>query len=56
MEDKMSKVYFTKDLSQEGLIKIYQALNSKLEGKIGVKIHSGEEGNQNFLRPEFMKK
>lgn len=52
----MSKVYFTKDLSQEGLIKIYQALNPKLEGKIGVKIHSGEKGNQNFLRPEFMKK
>ncbi|MBQ8473205.1 MAG: DUF362 domain-containing protein [Bacilli bacterium] len=51
----MSKVYFTKDLTSQGLIKIYQALNEKLEGHVGVKIHSGEKGNQNFLRPEFMK-
>lgn len=51
----MSKVYFTKDLTSEGLIKIYQKLNFKLEGNVGVKIHSGEKGNQNYIRPEFMK-
>ena len=52
----MSKVYFTKDLTSSGLIKIYQALNVKLEGNVGVKIHSGEKGNQNYIRPDFMKK
>ena len=51
----MSKVYFTKDLTSEGLLKIYSALNVRLEGKVGVKIHSGEKGNQNYLKPDFMK-
>ena len=50
-----SKVYFTSDLTSKGLLKIYQALNPNLQGKIGVKIHSGEAGNQNYLRPDFMK-
>ena len=51
----MEKVYFTKDLSSEGLIKVYNALGVKLEGKVAVKLHSGEEGNQNYLGPEFVK-
>ena len=50
-----SKVYFTSDLTSKGLLKIYQALNPNLQGNIGVKIHSGEAGNQNYLRPDFMK-
>ncbi len=50
-----SKVYFTSDLTSNGLLKIYQALNPNLQGNIGVKIHSGEAGNQNYLRPDFMK-
>ncbi len=50
-----SKVYFTKDLTSDGLLKIYRALNPNLQGKVGVKIHSGEAGNQNYLRPDFMK-
>ncbi len=50
-----SKVYFTKDLTEEGVVKIFKALNKKLPGKVAVKVHSGEEGNQNYLRPEFMK-
>lgn len=50
-----SVVYFTKDLSSRGLIKIYEKLNKKLGGKVAVKLHSGERGNQNFLRPEFVK-
>ncbi len=49
-----SKVYFTKDLSSTGLVKIYEALNIELEGKVAVKLHSGEEGNQNYLRPQFV--
>lgn len=50
-----SKVLFTKDISPSGLVKIYKALNTKLDGKVAVKVHSGEAGNQNFLKPEFMK-
>lgn len=49
-----AKVYFTKDLTKEGLVKIYRALGIKLDGKVAVKLHSGERGNQNFLKPEFV--
>lgn len=49
-----SKVYFMKEISKENLVKIYDALNVKLPGKVAVKVHSGEEGNQNYLIPEFM--
>ena len=51
-----SKVYFTKQITPESLINVYETLGKKLEGKVAVKLHSGEEGNQNFLRPEFVKK
>ena len=50
-----SKVYFTKIITPESLINIYETLGKKLEGKVAVKLHSVEEGNQNFLRPEFVK-
>lgn len=50
-----SKVYFTKDISCAGLKKVYDALGINLNGKLAVKVHSGEKGNQNFLRPEFSK-
>ncbi len=50
-----AKVYFTKDLTPEGVVKIFQKLGKKLEGNVAVKIHSGEAGNQNYLRPEFVK-
>ncbi len=49
------KVYFTKELTSEAVVKIYQKLGRKLPGKVAVKVHSGEEGNQNYLRPEFLK-
>ncbi len=49
----MAKVYFTKNLSKESLIKLFDAVGKKLPGKVAVKVHSGEAGNQNFLRPEF---
>lgn len=49
------KVYFSKEISKENVVKIYNALALNLPGKIAVKVHSGEEGNQNYLRPEFMK-
>ena len=51
----MSKpvVYFTKELSKEALIKLFDKLNINLKEKTAVKVHSGEVGNQNFLHPEF---
>ena len=50
-----SVVYFTKDLTPEGAIRLYDALGVTLPGKVAVKLHSGEVGNQNFLRPDFCK-
>ena len=50
-----SKVYFIKDVTGENLVKLYKELGFNLPGKIAIKVHSGEEGNQNYLRPEFMK-
>lgn len=50
-----SKVYFTRELSPEAVIKMYKALDIDLPGKVAVKVHSGEEGNQNYLHPEFMR-
>ncbi len=50
-----SNVYFTKDLTPEGALRLYDALGIDLPGKVAVKLHSGEVGNQNYLRPEFCK-
>ena len=52
---KKSKVYFCKEITPENVVKIFKALGRELPGKVAVKVHSGEAGNQNFLRPEFMK-
>ena len=51
----MSKVYFTKVITPESLIKIYEKLGVNLKGNVAVKLHSGEKGNQNYLRAEFVK-
>ena len=50
-----AKVYFTKELTPEAVVKMYRLLGKELPGKVAVKVHSGEKGNQNFLRPEFMR-
>ena len=50
-----AKVYFTKEITPQSIVKMYEALGRKLEGKVAVKLHSGEQGNQNFLRPEMVK-
>ena len=52
---KKSKVYFCKKITPENVVKMYKALGRELPGKVAVKLHSGEEGNQNYLRPEFVK-
>ena len=50
-----SKVYFTREITPEKVVEMYNALGVELPGKVAVKVHSGEKGNQNFLRPEFWK-
>ena len=50
-----AKVYFTKEITPESVIKMYETLGVKLPGKVAVKLHSGEQGNQNYIRPEFVK-
>ena len=50
-----SKVYFTKDITEEKVVEMYKVLGKELKGKVAVKVHSGEEGNQNYLHPEFLK-
>lgn len=50
-----AKVLFTKEVTAESIVKIYDALGVALEGNVAVKLHSGEKGNQNYLRPEMVK-
>lgn len=49
-----AKVYFTKELTPESVVKMYEVLNKELPGRVAVKVHSGEQGNQNYLKPLFM--
>lgn len=49
------KVYFTDEITSESLLDIYKKLGIELKGKVAVKVHSGEEGNQNYLKPLFYK-
>ncbi len=50
-----AKVYFTREISEDSVLKMYKALGKELTGKVAVKVHSGEKGNQNYLHPEFMR-
>ena len=50
-----TKVYFTRNITPENVVRMFGLLGKELPGKVAVKVHSGEKGNQNFLRPEFMK-
>ena len=51
----VSKVYFTKEITPENVVRLFDVLGRKLSGRVAVKVHSGEAGNQNFLHPEFWK-
>ena len=51
----MSKVYFSKTITPEKVAQLYDLVGKKLPGKVAVKVHSGEKGNQNFLRSDFWK-
>ena len=55
MSSEKPKVYFTKTISPEKVVEMFKVLNKPLPGKVAVKVHSGEKGNQNFLKPEFFK-
>lgn len=50
-----AKVYFSRTITAEKVLEMYQLLGKQLPGKVAIKVHSGEEGNQNFLRPDFWK-
>ena len=49
------KVYFSKTITPEKVLELFKLLNISLKGKTDVKVHSGEKGNQNFLKPDFWK-
>ncbi len=49
------EVYFTDKISPEMVLELYKMTGRKLDGRVAIKLHSGEEGNQNFLKPEFFK-
>lgn len=50
-----SKVYFSKEISSEKVLELFKKVGKELGGKVAIKVHSGEEGNQNFLKPDFWK-
>lgn len=53
---KKAKVYFTKEITPESLIKIYESLGKELKGKVAVKLSTGEPGGHNYLKPDLIKK
>lgn len=50
-----AKVYFSRKITPEAVAELYDLLGKRLDGRVAVKLHSGEVGNQNFLKPDFWK-
>ena len=50
-----AKVYFSKEITPEKVVEIFKKLNVEFGENVAVKLHSGEKGNQNYIRPEFVK-
>lgn len=50
-----TKVYFSRSITPEKVLELYKLVGKELPGKVAVKVHSGEKGNQNFLKPDFWK-
>ena len=48
-----AKVYFSRNITSEMVLELYKMVGKELPGKVAVKLHSGEKGNQNFLKPDF---
>ena len=55
MSKPKAKVYFTKTISSQKIVEMFKILNKPLQGRVAVKVHSGEKGNQNYLHPEFLR-
>jgi hypothetical protein len=55
LNEMKAKVFFTREITPEKVVELYHLAGKELSGKVAVKVHSGEEGNQNFLHPEFWK-
>lgn len=55
VEGVASTVYMTTDISPEGLMAVYEALDRELPGNVAVKVHTGESENSNYLRPDFIR-
>lgn len=51
-----AKVLFSRTISPEKVLELYELLNKQLPGQVAVKVHSGEKGNQNFIKPDFWKR
>ncbi len=49
------KVYFSRNITPDEVLRLFKMLGKELSGKVAVKVHSGEKGNQNFLKPDFWK-
>ncbi|MBQ8797825.1 MAG: DUF362 domain-containing protein [Oscillospiraceae bacterium] len=50
-----SKVYFSRNISPDAVLELYKLIGKELSDNVAIKVHSGEKGNQNFLRPDFWK-
>ncbi len=50
-----AKVYFSRTITGEKVLELFQMIEKELPGKVAIKVHSGEKGNQNFLKPDFWK-
>lgn len=51
-----SKVYFCREITEDKVVEMFKVLRYNLPGKVAVKVPSGEKGNQNYLKPEFLNK
>lgn len=51
----VATVYFSRTITPEKVLELFKLVNKELPGHVAIKVHSGEKGNQNFLRPEFWK-
>ena len=48
-----AKVYFSREITPEKVLELFKMIDKELPGKVAIKVHSGEKGNQNFLKPDF---
>ena len=53
--NERAKVYFSREITPEKVLELYRMAGKELKGNVAIKVHSGEVGNQNFLRPDFWK-